>query len=270
MENQYFQNECIKYLTRMFEAFDQSKSVIKEILSEFHRVCEKNNIRYYVSFGSLLGYERDNLLMPPWDRDIDTVIFFEDKELLIEALINDLGEKYSFECDGNKKRFPYYQMHIYHKDYDPEIYHVDVFYLVSSVNKFRDHAKWKRKVIKLYNLRKHKYAPIPKRFGMSMKRIFKLYRFVYSLYPSFIMSSMFKKICKHYEGNYCGIIGFGAEIFPKAVFGEGKTVSCEGIAFRIPNNADEFLKIRYGNYKEYLPIEKRFEEFLSGVNAMEE
>lgn len=56
-----------------------------ELLVVLHEICEKNNIRYWLDFGTLLGAHRHNGFIP-WDDDIDVCIPMEDYKRLIPIL----------------------------------------------------------------------------------------------------------------------------------------------------------------------------------------
>ena len=269
MQSKEFNSECISYLNNSFEVFSQSKEVLKKALAAFHTVCEKNGIPYYLAFGSLLGCVRDGLLMPPWDRDIDVVVFFKDRDRLIEALKKELDGDYGFECEITDTKFPYYQMHIFPKGYDSSSYHIDVFYLTTSVNRFRKVETWKAKVKKVFTLRKRKYSKIPENLNKQTRMLFKLFRFAYRIYPTVFLDARSRKLLKDSDGSLCGIIGSGAEVFPVNIFGEGKVLECEGVSVRVPSDWDAFLTIRYGDYRQYLPIADRFDEFIAGVKTLE-
>lgn len=71
--------------------------VLFKIMCEFDRICRKHQIGYALAFGSALGiYNYGNFI--PWDDDVDIVIDYFDRLRLIEALKEDLGEDFSFEC----------------------------------------------------------------------------------------------------------------------------------------------------------------------------
>ena len=52
-------------------------SVELEIVKEFHRICEDNNLRYVLAFGSMIGAVRHQGFIP-WDDDVDIVMPWED------------------------------------------------------------------------------------------------------------------------------------------------------------------------------------------------
>lgn len=55
----------------------------QEILDVFHEVCEKNNLRYSLAFGTLIGAIRHKGFIP-WDDDIDVFMPRADYEKLLE------------------------------------------------------------------------------------------------------------------------------------------------------------------------------------------
>ena len=49
------------------------------ILKDFIKICEENNLNYYMYAGSLLGTIRHKGFIP-WDDDLDVIMFREDFE----------------------------------------------------------------------------------------------------------------------------------------------------------------------------------------------
>jgi len=71
--------------------------IVFKMFLEIDRICQKNNIPYALSFGSALGlYNYGDFI--PWDDDGDVAINYIDYERFVEALKNDLGDDFTFEC----------------------------------------------------------------------------------------------------------------------------------------------------------------------------
>lgn len=60
-----------------------------ELLTEFDRICRKYDLRYNISFGTLLGAVRHGGFIP-WDDDIDVTMPWEDYDKLDEILEQEL------------------------------------------------------------------------------------------------------------------------------------------------------------------------------------
>lgn len=74
-----------------------------ELLTEFDRICRKYDLRYNISFGTLLGAVRHKGFIP-WDDDIDVTMPWEDFNKLDEVMKSELNtEKYYFRCPANEE-----------------------------------------------------------------------------------------------------------------------------------------------------------------------
>ena len=62
---------------------NEIKKALLEAMDEFHRVCEKHNLKYYLIGGSLIGAIRHKGCIP-WDDDIDIVMFKDDFKKLLQ------------------------------------------------------------------------------------------------------------------------------------------------------------------------------------------
>ena len=68
------------------------KNEIKEIqlgiLDYVDEICKKNNISYFLSYGTMLGAVRHKGMIP-WDDDIDISLYRKDYERLLKAIEED-------------------------------------------------------------------------------------------------------------------------------------------------------------------------------------
>ena len=274
MNQSEFENEMIERIKEKYLEFTKSKEVLKEIFSVFHTVCEENNIEYFLACGSLLGVVRDDDIMPPWDRDIDVIIKYVDKDHLTDVLTRCLPHPYKFEYDELSGKYPYHQMRIFKEGYNSEYVHIDVFYLLSIPN---DSSKQKYIKKLMYSegvTRRRKYGPILQNDkNVIMYKLLKLVRFIYKFYPSVLLQFKTRRIvslCEDKASDY--YIGWGPStlIYPKYIFDERKKICKSGIECYIPEKPDDFLKVLYSDFNSYMPIDDRINEFMTGYELLKQ
>lgn len=71
-----------------------------DLLAEFQRVCQKHNLRYYASDGTMLGAVRHKGFIP-WDDDIDIMMFRDDYEKLCKIAQEEFEHPYFFQTAYN-------------------------------------------------------------------------------------------------------------------------------------------------------------------------
>lgn len=72
---------------------DEYKLVVLGLLKRIHQVCEDNNIRYTVAFGTVLGAVRHQGFIP-WDDDIDICLPREDYNRFVKCFSSEDGRYY--------------------------------------------------------------------------------------------------------------------------------------------------------------------------------
>lgn len=82
----------------MYEELTGLHAVELDILVELDRICKKNNLRYYMAFGTLLGAVRHKGFIP-WDDDIDICMPYNDYVELVEACKKDLSEEFFLQTE---------------------------------------------------------------------------------------------------------------------------------------------------------------------------
>ena len=79
-------------------SIDEMKSMQKDILKDVHAFCQKNNLRYTLIFGSLLGAIRHKGYIP-WDDDIDIAMPRPDYEKFVKEYRHEYFHVYDYRTD---------------------------------------------------------------------------------------------------------------------------------------------------------------------------
>ena len=82
---------------------EELKSIELELMKEIHSFCVKNNIKYYLWGGTLLGAIRHDGFIP-WDDDIDIAMPREDYTRFVNSFDS---EKYGVKSCEKDVRYPY-------------------------------------------------------------------------------------------------------------------------------------------------------------------
>lgn len=247
-----------KYLTA-----DEIRNCQLNILKFIDYVCRKYDIKYFLSYGSLLGAVRHKGFIP-WDDDIDISMMREEYEKLKLAIKKENHPRY--------KIMDYYTTDWYFQNFmvviDTETIIEDVvkqkptksslFVDIFPIDTFNN-----KKIIKYTHLMvtlrqiayiKKKYI----KYNDSKIKDFCRSIFWYLLRPinprffTKIIDKTIKKNIVTTNYKYEASIGVGKELyralFPKDTFKETILVPFEDMMLPIPKNYDYFLKQFYGDY----------------------
>ena len=76
-----------------------------EMMKDIDKICQKNDINYFLAGGSCLGAVRHHGFIP-WDDDMDIAMSRVEYNKFVKALKKDLGDKYVFHCYEKNKKYP--------------------------------------------------------------------------------------------------------------------------------------------------------------------
>lgn len=241
-----------------------------EVLKKIKEICEKENIKYFLGYGTLLGAVRHQGFIP-WDDDIDIMMPREDYEKFI---------KY---CIKNEKKLGYFSLKHYRtcKEYIyPIARFCDTRYRVEYKNTKEyglglfvdiypiDGINLKNKNY-LRTLRIQQFLILlagNKKYIKSssiIKTILKYPLFYISQYLN--LNDLLKKIDKKSQkykfmnSEYAECVVWGMKYYkiPKESYLKLKKEKFEDEFFPIPEKYDIFLKEYYGDYMKLPPLEKQ-------------
>lgn len=238
-----------------------------ELLKEFDRVCTQLGVSYFLVCGSALGAVKYQGFIP-WDDDIDVAMYREDYERFLAEGPKHLAEGLFLQNYHSEPRFPQIYSKLRNSDtaYIEKaaaalpIHHgvfLDIFPLDGYPKKVRQ-QKWLEFWKRLYSsmllsafelpgggvvYRLWRLLGIPGRTCRVAARLEKLIR----RYP--VGDS--DLICNH--GNWQGTL----EYAPAEQYGSGRPAVFEGLAVRVPERYDAYLRQKYGDYTAELPPEEQ-------------
>lgn len=256
------------------ETLKHLQKVQMSILKYFIKLCEENDLTYFIYGGSLLGTIRHKGFIP-WDDDIDVIMFREEFEKLNKILEKNIDDKYRFINVLNEETYHYTWGRLMLKntvinewwadqvDYTQNIF-IDVFILDNIPNN-----SFKRFIHKWVSFSLNQltmYAFIKYDNQSKLKKIFQqAIHYLIKIIP--ISAYGIKKRCvnsyRKYQNDECDdICDFPAicqmPIYHKTDWLPPEKAQFEDIKVNIPNNYDKVLTRTYGNYMALPPKESRW------------
>ena len=261
-----YDNQTLKHL----------QSLELMILKDFIKICEENNLTYYMYAGSLLGAVRHNGFIP-WDDDLDVVMFRDDFEKFKEIFIASQNDKYELLCNETHRDYfhllaklmlkgtKFEESWVNQVDFHIGI-NMDIFVLDDlSDNNFKRNYQLKKSFFynKLLIMSKIKLDDLPfvtKVITHTGYHILNLFR----IKPSTLNKRCLNFLKKYKNSNAKCVFDISAtaeeypQIFSKDDFKDIQKIQFEDINVNIPSGYDNILKSLYGDYMQLPPKEDRY------------
>lgn len=248
------------------------RSILLDLACEVKSICEENNLRYYLSGGTLLGAVRHKGFIP-WDDDIDMHMPRPDYEKFIE-IYNSKPRQNILYSQETHPQYLYSFAKLSKSNtlliekgcksgVEMGIY-LDIFPIDGMGNSV-EQAKNLMKTIEMPINLLMSYRMDLYRKHVSIKKNFLV--FTAKIVSSFIgFKKLSKKVNKLaltydydnslYVGEFIDEVG-EKRICKKDIYEGNKKLMFEGIEFSVPNNYHEYLTQFYGDYMQLPPIEKQ-------------
>lgn len=225
-----------------------------DILKFFDEFCRKNDIKYWLSSGTVIGAVRHQGFIP-WDDDVDVEMLRKDYLKLLKLLketdrfvlqTKNNDEYYAFPYVKLRDKYSYIEEHGYDKYYKYHGAYIDILILEKS-NHFMAHC-YESIVWRLICWGKRHEATYVRRkmFVLFKNIIYKsisIARFLFGWLPN-------NQLRHTYGSGYYNNVRYSEDIFPLA------TAVFENYSFPVPGNCDSYLRKIYGNYMELPNLDK--------------
>jgi len=248
----------------------KQQMVMLHILENVAKICDDNNIDYWLSSGTLLGAYRHGGFIP-WDDDLDIMILRKDlkrfREVMIKSLPADMVlQDHSTDSD-------YYHPYLKIRDLNSRIYETgneDINYKYRGI--YIDVFSMEHSHLFLLHSTNIIWEPLLYKFILSRKKDpyglkFALNQLLYYTFSLLfgacrIVDRFFKtNNLNHSYGCYWKQTQPISNIFPL------KTIKFEGKDFKAPHKVTEWLAKAYGDYNA-LPKEEDIELHLTKIDFL--
>lgn len=250
------------------------QSLELKIAKEIKRVCENNNIHYFLIGGTLLGAIRHNGFIP-WDDDIDIGMKREDYESFLQVCKNDLGNEFFLQTYKTDRAYGQFfakvrlkETQFIEKSAEKTSAHNGIYVDIFPFDFTDEDAFIRSKYISRINLLTNLY-----RFKKGYKTwtndflhmcYYYLYKFLtYFIKISLLESSVERIISLSKNSDYPYVINY-FDCTPSKEYMSIKgvnnliDVSFEDTVFKAPLDSKEYLFKTYGNYMQLPPKDKRY------------
>lgn len=253
---------------------DEIKKIENNILSVYADFCEKNNLKYYLAYGTLIGAARHKGFIP-WDDDIDVIMQRQDYDKMQQIL----KEKGNHISQNIVLKTPYDKDYAY--QYCKIIDTNTVVYEKNLKNKFKtslwidifvydkipeDKKNQKAFQNKLNKMRKYYFYSIEKKYqGHSFPGLIKynlIKFFVTPIYSIINQKVRIAKLADKYANSdsntwFCSLFSEPNTKFIMSNEFEQTKIQFEGREYTTFKNYDKVLRDYYGDYMQLPDEDKR-------------
>lgn len=245
---------------------------LMELLSEVIRICDKNKIQYTLIAGSALGAYRHSGFIP-WDDDIDIGMIRSEYDRFLEICYSEINTDLFYlqnHINTEEYRWGYAKIRKKHtilqrKGQEHLNYESGVFIDIFPLDQVPENWIY-RKIFNFscYIVRKLQWCEVGKtsedfllkRLAYKILSISTNKKYIFKMYDFLVNAS------KKHESSYVRIltfptVGFRKDYYKKNWYVDTKLVKFNHLIVPVPNQLEEYLEYKFGDYKTLPPKEAR-------------
>lgn len=247
------------------------KEIEFDILKMFDAFSKENNIRYYISHGTLLGAIRYKGFIP-WDDDVDLLIPREDYDRMLKIFKNDdRYQMFAFErnsnycfpfaklCDMTTRKVEPNNDNGIELGVDIDLFPLDAWDddLEKAKKEARTISKYRRCLVLSKRSKPDSLNAVKRFIKGFMIAYYKIFGSKYYVKRIINASSKTPQPDSKYLGCKAWCVYGEKGIIPAEAFGEPSYIDFEGEKFPAPADYDTYLTCLYGDYLPEPPVEKQ-------------
>lgn len=265
-----------------YETLKKLQMIELEMLIELDRICRKNDIKYTIIGGTLIGAMRNGGFIP-WDDDIDVAMLRGEYERFRKVCKKDLdSSRFYFQDHRNTKgyRWGYGKLRrketLFLREYQEHMpYQQGIFLDIFPHDGVPDAFPFRAiHNFQCFLIRKALWSEVGK---IAEKTAFKRGVFnIISRIPEKVIFKSYHNLIKKSNLKHRSRVRalmfptFGNEFgYKKEWFEPGKDIIFEGHAFQCMKGAKEYLRFSYGDYMQLPPAEKRKVHPVSDIKVID-
>lgn len=232
-----------------------------------HGVCVRNNIKYCIGYGTLLGAIRHKGFIP-WDDDIDIVMPRPEYDKFVRCMRKEPNSKYILKTPDDEDYCYEFSKVIDNTtlvvEDDVEGSNIGVWVDIFPLDGLRGTDIVQEKLLYFYQRCRVAsiYKSLPKSNALIRPLMFVFWKLCKAIGPKFFLNKIVK-LSQKYSYDDSEFVGFGGDIYlenrleNRMWFEDVIDIPFEDRVFKAPASYDEYLKSLYGNYMQLPPEDKR-------------